>query len=167
MFNFFFVGFSNTRLAVFMHFFLMTAILGWFLYFRITFKDESLILSIKSLLFEYLVSRFCSMYEKNYLCTSQIRFDNFTIFSQMKFALTHKMFYCLPKRVYCPESVVRMCSVKKVFLKMSQNSQENSCTRVSFLIKLLKPEACNFLKKNFVQDLQFIILGIILKNRFS
>ena len=28
------------------------------------------------------------------------------------------------------------CSVKKVFLKISQNSWENACTRVSFLIKL-------------------------------
>ena len=29
------------------------------------------------------------------------------------------------------------CSVEKVFLEISQNSQENTCTRVSFLIKLL------------------------------
>ena len=34
------------------------------------------------------------------------------------------------------EAVVRRCSVKKVFLKISQNSQENTCARVSFLIKL-------------------------------
>ena len=34
------------------------------------------------------------------------------------------------------EAVVRRCSVKKVFLEMSQNSQENTCARVSFLIKL-------------------------------
>ena len=34
------------------------------------------------------------------------------------------------------EAVVQRCSVKKVFLKISQNSQENTCTRVSFLIKL-------------------------------
>ena len=31
-----------------------------------------------------------------------------------------------------PETVARRCSVKKVFLKISQNSQENTCTRVSF-----------------------------------
>ena len=30
----------------------------------------------------------------------------------------------------------RRCSVKKVFLEISQNSQENTCARVSFLIKL-------------------------------
>ena len=30
------------------------------------------------------------------------------------------------------EAVVQRCSVKKVFLKISQNSQENTCARVSF-----------------------------------
>ena len=34
------------------------------------------------------------------------------------------------------EAVVRRCSVKKVFLEISQNSQENTCARASFLIKL-------------------------------
>ena len=34
------------------------------------------------------------------------------------------------------EAVVRRCSVKKVFLKILQNSQENTRARVSFLIKL-------------------------------
>ena len=32
------------------------------------------------------------------------------------------------------EAVARRCSVKKVFLEMSQNSQENTCAIVSFLI---------------------------------
>ena len=36
------------------------------------------------------------------------------------------------------ETVVRRCSVKKVLLEISQNSQENTCARVSFL---------NFIKK--------------------
>ena len=34
---------------------------------------------------------------------------------------------------------------KAVFLEISENSQENTCSRVSFLIKLLA-EACNFIK---------------------
>ena len=34
------------------------------------------------------------------------------------------------------EAVNQKCSVKKVFLKISQNSQENTCARISFLIKL-------------------------------
>ena len=34
------------------------------------------------------------------------------------------------------EAVARRCSIKKVFLKFFLNSQENTCTGVSFLIKL-------------------------------
>ena len=34
------------------------------------------------------------------------------------------------------EAVVQRCSLKKVFLEIPQSSQENTCTRVSFLIKL-------------------------------
>ena len=37
--------------------------------------------------------------------------------------------------VFCSEAVAQRCSVKKVFLDISQNSQENTCARVSFLIK--------------------------------
>ena len=33
------------------------------------------------------------------------------------------------------QAVARRCSVKKVFIKISQSSQENTCARVSFLIK--------------------------------
>ena len=44
------------------------------------------------------------------------------------------------------EEVVQRCSVKKVFLEISQNLQENTCARVSFLIKL-QALACNFIKK--------------------
>ena len=44
------------------------------------------------------------------------------------------------------EAVAQRCSVKKVFLEISQNSQENTCARVSFLIKL-RALACNFIKK--------------------
>ena len=47
------------------------------------------------------------------------------------------------------EAVVCRCSVKKVFLEISQNSQENTCVRDSFLNKVagLRPKACNFIKK--------------------
>ena len=34
------------------------------------------------------------------------------------------------------EAVGQSCYVKDVFLEISQNSQENACARVSFLIKL-------------------------------
>ena len=42
----------------------------------------------------------------------------------------------LKKLVVALEAVARRCSVKKVFLEISQNSQENTCAKVSFLIKL-------------------------------
>ena len=38
------------------------------------------------------------------------------------------------------EAVPRRCSIKKVFLKISQNSKENTCARVSFLKKSIKKE---------------------------
>ena len=41
------------------------------------------------------------------------------------------------------EAVAWRCSVKKVFLEISQNSQENVCARVSFLIKL-HTSTCKF-----------------------
>ena len=34
------------------------------------------------------------------------------------------------------EAVVQRCSVKKLFLEISQNSQENTCAGVSCLMKL-------------------------------
>ena len=34
------------------------------------------------------------------------------------------------------EAVAKKCSVKEVFLEILQNSQENTCATVSFLIKL-------------------------------
>ena len=43
------------------------------------------------------------------------------------------------------EAVSRRCSVKKTFLEISQNSQENTCARVPFLIKL-RALAFNFIK---------------------
>ena len=53
------------------------------------------------------------------------------------------------------EAVVPRCSVKKVFLEITQNSQENTCDRVSFLIKL-QPSAWNFIKKqSLAQEFSF------------
>ena len=38
--------------------------------------------------------------------------------------------------MFCLEALVRRCSVKKVFLEISENSQEITCARVSSLIRL-------------------------------
>ena len=45
------------------------------------------------------------------------------------------------------EAVVQRCSVKKVFLEISQNSQGNTCARVSYLIKL-QALVCKFIKQD-------------------
>ena len=64
------------------------------------------------------------------------------------------------------EAVVRRCSVKKVFLKTSQNSQENTCARVSFLIKRLTHEAWNFIKKETLAQVFTCEFSEISKNTF-
>ena len=55
---------------------------------------------------------------------------------------------------HCPSSLptsrssYRRCFIKKVVLKISQNSQENTCARVSFLLNLLL--ICNFIIKEIL-----------------
>ena len=46
------------------------------------------------------------------------------------------------------EAAIQRCSVKKVFLETSQNSQENIRTRVSFLIKLQGSDLQFYLKRD-------------------
>ena len=63
------------------------------------------------------------------------------------------------------EAVVLRCSVKtKVFSEISQNSQQNTCTRDSFLIKL---QACNFNKKESLVQVFSCEFCKISKNTFS
>ena len=52
------------------------------------------------------------------------------------------------------EAVAQRCSIKKVLLKILQNSQENTCARASFLIKL-QAEACNFIEKETLAQVYF------------
>ena len=63
------------------------------------------------------------------------------------------------------EAVVRKCSVKKVFWKIPQNSQENTCARVSFLIKL-QASACTFVKKETLAQVFSCEYCKILKSTF-
>ena len=65
-----------------------------------------------------------------------------------------------------PEAVVKRCSVKKVFLEISQNSLENICARVSFLIKL-QAEAGNFIKKETLAQVFSYEFCEFSKNTFS
>ena len=59
-----------------------------------------------------------------------------------------------------------MCSVKKVFLEISQNSQENTCARVSLLIKL-PTKAWNFIKKETLTQVYSCEFCEISKSTFS
>ena len=60
---------------------------------------------------------------------------------------------CILIVTYCSFKVVKLwsdrsshrCSVTKVFFGISQNSQENTCARVSFLKESCRPEARNFI----------------------
>ena len=63
-------------------------------------------------------------------------------FSVIKFKLGRDSF-CLEwgvnvsKLIYIgKEAVAQRCSIKKMFIEIWQNSQENTCARVSFLTKL-------------------------------
>ena len=47
------------------------------------------------------------------------------------------------------DTVVQRSSVKKLFLKISQNSQENTCARVSSLIKLQTSKFYEIFKNSF------------------
>ena len=58
----------------------------------------------------------------------------------------------------------RRCSVKKVFLEISRNSQESTCARVSFLIKL--QAAFNLIKKDTLVQVFSCEFYEISKNTF-
>ena len=62
------------------------------------------------------------------------------------FQITSKLQVTFFNFVYMIRSSHQKCSMKKVFSKIFQNSQENTCARVSFLIKL-QVSACSFIKK--------------------
>ena len=62
------------------------------------------------------------------------------------------------------EALVKRCSVKKVLLEILQNSQENTCARVSFLIKL--QASSNFIKKETLENVFSCEFYEISKNTF-
>ena len=57
------------------------------------------------------------------------------------------------------------CYIKKVFLKISQNSQENIRARVSYLIKL-QTEVCNFVENVTLTQVFCCKFCEIFKNNF-
>ena len=55
--------------------------------------------------------------------------------------------------------------IKKVFLRISQNSQENACARLSFVIKL-QAETCIFIKRETLAQVFSYEFYKIFKNTF-
>ena len=78
---------------------------------------------------------------------------------------------------YQSKSVVQRCSVKKVCLKISRNSQKNTCARVPFLVKLLKKRLwhrcfpVNFAKSLrtpfFTEHLRWLLLDGPINNEYN
>ena len=69
--------------------------------------------------------------------------------------ITKKNCYKRKNKVFT-EAVVQRCSVKKVFLEISQNSQKNICARVSFF------QLCEISKAPFLAEhLWWLLLGFI------
>ena len=64
------------------------------------------------------------------------RYKKMFSFFFRKLHLIAALFWILIRTKAQGEAVTQRRSVKKVFLEVSQNSQENTCARVSFLIKL-------------------------------
>ena len=58
-----------------------------------------------------------------------------------------------------------MFCIKKAFLELSQNSQENTCASVFFLMKL-QAKACNFIKKETLAQVFSCKFREISKNTF-
>ena len=73
--------------------------------------------------------------------------------------------YAPQKIQACPKSSRAEVSGKKVFLNISQNSQENTCARVSFLLKV-QAEACKFIKKETLVQKISCELCEIFRNTF-
>ena len=76
-----------------------------------------------------------------------------------------------PHKFFTPssasEAVAWKCSVKKVFLEILQNSQENTCARVSFLIKLQVSgcEFCEISKNTFFHRTPLIAASVCLQQK--
>ena len=75
------------------------------------------------------------------------------------------MLYCETDGIviYYTKAATRGILLKKIFLEISQNSQENNCARVSSLMKL---QACSLIKKETLAQLFSYKFCEISKNTF-
>ena len=82
------------------------------------------------------------------------------------FKFSRVWFYSNLNLCHSQEAFVQRCSLKKVFLEVSQNSQENTCARSATLLKR-DPEACNFIKKETLAQLFSCEFCEISKNTYT
>ena len=61
------------------------------------------------------------------------------------------------------EAVAKRCFEKKVLLKISQNAQENTCVRVSFLANL-HASICIFIKKKTLYQKKLAVVCVVFFN---
>ena len=87
--------------------------------------------------------------------------DFFSKCDQIRMKLLTYLYFHLSLEKQPPEVFCK----GKVFLEISQNSQENTCAGVSFLIKL-QAEACNFIKKETLAQVFSYEFCEISKNTF-
>ena len=93
---------------------------------------------------EECVTLFQSKYYIDQICDSSIVLMLSLLFSSEQ--TLYSVFWTLISFVRFYISFHRRCSIKKVFLKTLQNSQENTCSRFSFWIIMLQALG-NFIKK--------------------
>ena len=79
--------------------------------------------------------------------------------------MTKKLYAQLPVHFPIQRSSRPELFCKKVFVEISQNSQENTSARVSFLIKL-QAWTCNFNKRETLAQVFFCAFCEISKNTF-
>ena len=101
--------------------------------------------------------QFLKCYSQTFACiilkNGQTYFENLALFT----------FFSIIHRKVNVEAVSVRCSIKKVFLKISQDSLENTRVGVSFLIRL---QACNFIKKETATQVFSCKFCKIFKNIF-
>ena len=96
-----------------------------------------------------------------YSISRLLPFTSYPSFSVLRLVVLLKLHHYSLQEWLLREAVVQTCFVIKVLLEISQNSQENTCARDSFLIKLQALFSCEFceISKNtfFYRTLWFCI----------
>ena len=109
---------------------------GLNLFFKLAISVNLLLVyyCMRNNLIGYVILSFCKFSWSNVLALLYF-YDVFIAFSRFLFQQN-----CLSRSIH------QRCSIKEVFLRISQNSQENFCVKISFLVKL-QAEPATLLKR--------------------